>query len=675
MHLIFTSRLLYINKDSTVNSPVESNSNVITTSSPPVAPAMVPGPAEAPTTTAPTGTASVGADADATSAIEGAPLAKADPKAIPAPAVTSGRSPALSGQVVWSAEDAPPSAARKETIIPPPVIVRQASISSVASTPSQSGGEQQPQQQEQQQLPEQQEQHQLQNKATASANTTTDTAKDKPNNAFVPPPPVSAPLPVPASTSTSELTSTSEKDKQSNTIPWTSTTTSAITTASSAVAAPTQPAPNHVSSPTSSADLSQATSMAEALRVVVMRRARLDRQTRQERVEPILAANLALMQASEKYEDNKRSIGKIMEQQKLVSTPDSTLSTPPGERLLTVHGAIRWHLRKGIEDRQTEKQAKAELLKEEYRALNEAWKAHCARLDAAAQAAAANPNDESGVAAATGNATAAAATAAAATNGSGRVTRYSRSTAVLGDAVASDLDFERLLKRLEHSEATDPNILAKRNLAKIPDMISVTHGRLDYVYDDTNNLVTDLSIYEPQTGIDDWTEDEKLIFMERYAASPKQFGLIAEGLPHKTARQCVAFYYLHKKRMIDFRKVIVQFAPRRRGGRRKVVDKPQGGLLADILKHDAEVSAQYGVGLRRRRVPAHAPSPVVTEPRRRRRTATAPQSRDDTSTPEPDSRTKIKRTPVSRTLTANTSMEMEVDSTTPVAVSFLHSQG
>ncbi|KAF6764305.1 hypothetical protein DFP72DRAFT_871486 [Ephemerocybe angulata] len=127
-----------------------------------------------------------------------------------------------------------------------------------------------------------------------------------------------------------------------------------------------------------------------------------------------------------------------------------------------------------------------------------------------------------------------------------------------------------------------PNYLSMRNAATIPDMISVTQGQVDYLFDDTNHLVENPREYfAPDTGIDDWTDEEKRIFIDKFAQFPKQFGIIAEYIPHKTASQCVDYYYLHKKRQIDFRKVVAQLGPKKRK-RRGGGKKKGNALLTDI---------------------------------------------------------------------------------------------
>jgi hypothetical protein len=148
---------------------------------------------------------------------------------------------------------------------------------------------------------------------------------------------------------------------------------------------------------------------------------------------------------------------------------------------------------------------------------------------------------------------------------------------------------EQIIASLESNDAMDPNYLSMKNAATIPDMISVTKGQVDLLFDDTNHLVEQPDeYYAVRTGIDDWTDEEKRIFIDKFAQYPKQFGMIAHFIPDKTASQCVDYYYLHKKRQIDFRKVVSQLGPKkkRRGGGRK---KKGNALLTDIAQHDAEV--------------------------------------------------------------------------------------
>jgi len=171
--------------------------------------------------------------------------------------------------------------------------------------------------------------------------------------------------------------------------------------------------------------------------------------------------------------------------------------------------------------------------------------------------------------------------------------RTTRRTANLGDTVRSDLEMEQILASLESNDLSDPHYLSQHNLATIPDMISVKNGKVDYLFDDTCHRVENSTeYYASETGIHDWTEEEKKIFLDQYAAYPKQFGIIANCLPNKTSSQCVDYYYLHKKGSIDFRKVVSNFGSKRR--RRGAGKRKGNALLTDIQKHDEEVYRDVG---------------------------------------------------------------------------------
>lgn len=353
---------------------------------------------------------------------------------------------------------------------------------------------------------------------------------------------------------------------------------------------------------------SEARSVADALRIVVMTRLRCDRQTREERVAPVLMAN--------------RSIAQVPSSRPSTSPEELILEFTEGGKLNSVREAFARtepYLKLRFAQNHDILSEKTNRLREEYLSLHEQWHAHCIKLDSKSTKK-------------TKDVPVAIEEVAVVPPSSGRSTR--RTAAMLGDAVRSDLEMEQIIASLGVEELTDPNHLALRNLAKIPDMITVSHGQVDYLFDDTNNLVDDpINFYESSVGIDSWTEEEKEVFLEQFAANPKQFGIIASFLPAKTAAQCVTFYYLHKKKHIDFRKVISQYAPgkRKRGGRR--TDKQKGNaLMADIRQHDDEVTLSHSgpTTRRKRRTVLSAAKPVSS------RLGVTRMELTPTSTPTPD---------------------------------------
>lgn len=374
-----------------------------------------------------------------------------------------------------------------------------------------------------------------------------------------------------------------------------------------------------------------AKSFREALRIIVMTRLLCDSQTREERVSPILKQNDVVVTSDPEHR-SPGNIGEVIKE---------ATEGPRSQARIVSFALMKDSLVERFKERQTFLTEKTQRLREEYVSLHERWLAHCASLDNQSRPLLSTEVE---------------------TVLSGRTTR--RSMANLGDAVRSDLEMEQIIASLGNDEATDPNHLSLRNLATVPDMISVTHGKVDYRFDDTNHLVEDpREYYGPRTGIHDWTDAEKETFLDQFAAHPKQFGMIAEHIPNKTAAQCVDYYYLHKKKFIDFRKVVSQYAPNKR--RRRGMGKKKGnGLLADIRQHDAEVyrdagsPSSTGRPTRGRRAMA-PPEPKKTTISRRR---WVPQLEgnvsvgSETPTPEPETRPRRRRvaaTPVSRTVSVS----------------------
>jgi len=350
----------------------------------------------------------------------------------------------------------------------------------------------------------------------------------------------------------------------------------------------------------------EAESLTEALRMVVSARHKLELQSREERVNPILMSNRAVSAPSPDVP---------------VPSADALVQEVLGYRAEGTIQAFESHVRDSLVANMTARQEavdeKIVRLRREYLALHREWVARCAELDNSHRVDPAG-GEVSSVPT--------------------RTTR--RSAAVLGDAVRSDLEMEQIIASLGNDELYDPAHLALRNLAIIPDMISVTRGKVDAVFDDTNDTVNDpQSFFDPSPGLAEWTDDEVELYKQRFAKYPKQFGHIAAGLAHKTQAQCVQFYYLHKKALIDFREAIATYgqSKRRRGGRK--TDKKKGGLLADIRQHDAEVSKEQdplkrraGAAARRRRESARvAPRRSITAVLQEEQTPSG-----TTPTPEPE---------------------------------------
>ena len=301
-------------------------------------------------------------------------------------------------------------------------------------------------------------------------------------------------------------------------------------------------------------------SLRDPLELVVRTRFLYDHQTREERADPVLLANLSLSClcgngiSKEPAQSAERLICDVMKGPRFAS-------------LIRDFGLLRPSLVNFISQRRMLVDDKIRHLREDYVNIQEKWRNHCHKLDEQTK-----PSILKGETLPIGRAT--------------------RRTVNLGDTVRSDLEMEQILASLESSDLSDPHYLSQHNLATIPDMISVKNGKVDYLFDDTCHRVENpTEYYASEADIHDWTEEEKKIFLDKYAAFPKQFGIIANCLPNKTSSQCVDYYYLHKKGLIDFRKVVSKFSSKRRRGAGK---RKGNALLTDIQKHDEEVYRDVG---------------------------------------------------------------------------------
>ncbi|WRT66156.1 uncharacterized protein IL334_003109 [Kwoniella shivajii] len=152
----------------------------------------------------------------------------------------------------------------------------------------------------------------------------------------------------------------------------------------------------------------------------------------------------------------------------------------------------------------------------------------------------------------------------------------------VGDAVSTEAEFEAILAGLADTAAKDPTYRANKTSAVVPDMYLDEERKLRY--DDDNDLIEDpLSFYDFKGNAEPiWTAEERALFVRRYMAYPKQFGRVADGIPNKTASDCVLYYYRTKKE-VDYKGML---ASKRGGGKKKTIPIKKGGksssLLADL---------------------------------------------------------------------------------------------
>ncbi|KAF8708213.1 hypothetical protein RHS03_03624, partial [Rhizoctonia solani] len=224
-------------------------------------------------------------------------------------------------------------------------------------------------------------------------------------------------------------------------------------------------------------------------------------------------------------------------------------------------------------------------LEEQYLTLNEAWARNCAKLDLLAEQR--RVKDAEAAAAAAQNVVSEPVAAQT------RSTRRNPvvNTGVMADAVHSDMEMEKVMSTMRDAAAVDPDLLARPNLAKIPDMITVLEPDAERLtFDDENGQVDNpLEFYDFRgRAAEQWTPEERAIFIEYHRIHNKRFEKIAEHLPHKTTSQCVQYYYLMKK-VPSFR-AQVKRGQRRRLGRGGHQGKASA-LMADIEKEEDGTTA------------------------------------------------------------------------------------
>ena len=187
-----------------------------------------------------------------------------------------------------------------------------------------------------------------------------------------------------------------------------------------------------------------------------------------------------------------------------------------------------------------------------------------------------------------------------------------------GTGPRSETELEHVLVTLSGEDIFEPSQLYQRNVATIPNMISVQPSGAAMALvdlDEENGFVADPRDFyasELQPYVGDWTDDEIEAFKSRFAEQPKQFGFISQApeiaAKGRTAEQCVVFYYMSKKHRINFRQVLSKYGMRRR---RNVASNKGGALLADIQKTDKPVRYKP----EREQLPSPAPqSPPPAQP-------------------------------------------------------------
>jgi hypothetical protein len=136
--------------------------------------------------------------------------------------------------------------------------------------------------------------------------------------------------------------------------------------------------------------------------------------------------------------------------------------------------------------------------------------------------------------------------------------------------------------------------------AVVPDMIDPSERDLSSFRDENWKVPSELAldIFEYIPPVDDFTEEEQIIFTKAFVAQPKRWGKIAESLSGRNYKQCIMHYYLTKNEAC-YKEIVRQNQPRKRRGRAPA--KSRNSALGDlVLSYDGHPTAVTDSGRPRR---------------------------------------------------------------------------
>ena len=141
-------------------------------------------------------------------------------------------------------------------------------------------------------------------------------------------------------------------------------------------------------------------------------------------------------------------------------------------------------------------------------------------------------------------------------------------------------------------EALESSVPNYEHEAAVPSMLSEAEARLDE-FDDTSGLVQPsltldmLRFLPPQ---DDFDAQEQLSFTQAFCQTPKKWGKIAEVLPGRDFKQCIAHYYLTKAEE-KYKEIWRRSQPKKKRGRAAMKQPRSTALMSELTYRDGEEGA------------------------------------------------------------------------------------
>lgn len=188
-----------------------------------------------------------------------------------------------------------------------------------------------------------------------------------------------------------------------------------------------------------------------------------------------------------------------------------------------------------------------------------------------------------------------------------------------GRRFATERDLERVLQASmrEDEERRERELRAQKEKyrtekeAIIPDMIWTEEDKDNIQYLDQSGFTPPerlVSAWRVLPPVNNFTEEECGLFEKRYLEAPKQWGRIAEAVPHRDFGSCIQYYYMRKKELNLKEKLKKQPKRRKKGGRGK---QRSSALVSELGNGEPEAEENHETGENgERRRPRRAAAPT-----------------------------------------------------------------
>lgn len=188
-----------------------------------------------------------------------------------------------------------------------------------------------------------------------------------------------------------------------------------------------------------------------------------------------------------------------------------------------------------------------------------------------------------------------------------------------GRRFATERDLERVLQasmredeeRKERELRMQQEKYRSEKEAIIPDMIWTQEEKDDIHWIDQSGFTSQdklVSAWRVLPPVNNFTEEESELFEKRYMEAPKQWGRVADAVPHRDFGSCIQYYYMKKKELNLKEKLKKQPKRRKKGGRGK---QRSSALVSELGNGEPETEDNHETGENgERRRPRRAAAPT-----------------------------------------------------------------